>query len=332
MNSQRILIADDDQKVLTLLTASLRKSDFVIFQALDGEIALEIAKKEKPDLILADVTMPKMDGYELCKSIREDAVTEHIPFVFLTAKGELNDRITGLNLGADDYISKPFHISEVIARIKSILQRTTLTYKEVKDEGKESDLKGDLEHMQLPEILQTLTMTQRTGGLRIVNQEKTAGIYFEAGNIVHAFLGEHPSGEALNRILSWEEGRFEFISDDQPESKTITKSLTSLLMGGFEKRDEFLRYKDMIPPLEAVLNIVDQTKLQETKPAVKKIVELIDGDRTIQEVIDLSTGDYVFTTKVLYTLINKELIKANEMIEHRILDADFGQLAQELYG
>ncbi len=332
MAPQRILIADDDQKVVTLLTASLRKSGFVTFQALDGEDAWDKTKKEKPDLILADVTMPKLDGYQFCKMVREDPVTEHIPFIFLTAKGELNDRVTGLNMGADDYISKPFHISEVIARIKAILQRTTLTYREIDEEESESALKGDLEHMMLAEVLQTFTMTSKTGGLKIVNRGKTGEIYFENGEIVHASLEDLSSGEALNRILSWEEGTFEFAASDKPEKKTIHKGTTSLLMEGFEQRDEFLKYKDLMPAFEAVVKIPDPAKLKGAKPNVQKIVDLIDGDRTIQDVIDVSRQNYVFTTKVLYTLLKKELLKASEMIEHRVMDEDFGELASELYG
>ena len=111
MRSQRILIADDDPKLLTLVKLTLQKEGFATIEALDGEVALAQIKSEKPDLIIADITMPKIDGFELCTLVREDPELANTPFIFLTAKGELSDRVKGLNLGADDYISKPFRLT-----------------------------------------------------------------------------------------------------------------------------------------------------------------------------------------------------------------------------
>ncbi len=168
---QRILIADDDEKVLTLLSSSLKKAGYDTSQALNGMSAIELIKNEKPDLILADVAMPEMDGFELCKLIRDNPETANIPFIFLTAKGELQDRVTGLTLGADDYISKPFHISEVTARIKAILQRMSYIHPSASAKESETDLKGNLQQLNLGEVLQTLQMTQKTGGLKITTSK-----------------------------------------------------------------------------------------------------------------------------------------------------------------
>jgi len=332
MKPQRILIADDDEKILALLSSSLRKSGFVTFQAINGEVAFELTKKEKPDLILADITMPQMDGFELCKLIREDPVTEHIPFVFLTAKGELHDRVAGLNLGADDYISKPFHISEVIARIKSILQRAAVMSGQPADET-ELDLKGNLEQMQFAEVIQTLGMNQKSGGLKIVNGSKVAKIYFENGDIIQASMNEYENEEAVYRIISWEEGSFEFDSKDRAEGAGISKGMNSLLMEGFDQREEYRKYKETMPSFDAVLKIVDSEQSDQSKPALQKVLALIDGQRTIQDVIDISPINYLLTVKILYTLLKKEIIQASEMlVEQEDQDKDYGQLAHELYG
>lgn len=332
MKPQRILIADDDEKVVALLKSSLRRAGYETTLAANGVEALEFAKKEQPDLILADITMPEMDGFELCRLIREDPVTTHIPFVFLTAKGELHDKVAGLNLGADDYISKPFHISEVTARIKTILQRMTVMAQRA-DESEESDLTGNLEQMQLAEVIQTLTMSQKTGGLKITNDAQRVGkIYFDNGNIIQASLGNHKSEEAVYRILIWEEGYFEFDSRDRSVQFPIQVSMNSLLMEGFNQREEYLKYKKAMPSFTNVLNVRGRISAHSIKPTSQKVLALIDGQRTIQQVIDASFLNYLLTVKIIYTLLKKDTLEIKEQDPFTQTDQeDFGQLAQELY-
>jgi CheY-like chemotaxis protein len=331
MKSPRILIADDDTKLVALLTSSLRKSGYETSAALDGEAALKLVKDEKPDLILADIVMPKIDGFELCKRIREDPNISHIPFIFLTAKGELSDRVTGLNLGADDYISKPFHISEVMARIKTILQRSAPVYNRQADEG-ESDLKGNLEQMSLAELVQTLGMNKKSGGLKIINQSRVGKIFFDSGNIVQASLGKYKSEEAVYRILSWDEGYFEFDSNDTAEKAAIGTKTNSLLMEGFHQREEYLKYKQAMPPYDSIVRITNSAYADEAKPIAQKVITLIDGQRTIQDIINISPINYLIATKILYTLLKKGMIEAIEPQQaQQAQEEDYGQLAQELY-
>ncbi|MBD3306146.1 response regulator [candidate division KSB3 bacterium] len=332
MKSQRILIADDDEKVLMLLASSLQKAGYVTMKAKNGMIALEQAKHERPDLILADITMPEMDGFELCTRIREDPTTADIPFIFLTAKGELGDRVAGLNLGADDYISKPFHISEVTARIKTILQRTAFSGPTDTAEEGEMDLRGNLEQMHLAEIIQTLSMNQKSGGLKITRGSQVGKIGFEQGSIVHASLDSYTGEEAIYRILAWDDGYFVFDSTDPPDTKTITASINGLLMDGLNQREEYLKYKKVLPSFDAVLTIPDPEKTKGVKPTVKKILSLIDGQRTIQQIIEVSPMNYVLATKIIYTLLKKDFIQADANAETQDKrPEDYSQLAQELY-
>ncbi len=328
---QRILIADDDEKVLTLLSSSLKKAGYDTSQALNGMSAIELIKNEKPDLILADVAMPEMDGFELCKLIRDNPETANIPFIFLTAKGELQDRVTGLTLGADDYISKPFHISEVTARIKAILQRMSYIHPSASAKESETDLKGNLQQLNLGEVLQTLQMTQKTGGLKITTSNKIGKIYFDHGTIVQAILDKYKREEALYRILAWEEGLFEFDSNDRAETHAITTPINRLLMEGFEQRTEYLRYKEAMPSFERVLKISDLEKTDEAKPASQKVLVLINGQRTIQDVINVSPMNYLATTKILYTFLKKGMVEIVESLPDQEGQRDYGQLAQELY-
>ena len=129
MNKPRILVADDIKQNVKLLRVILAASEYDVVEAYDGEEALEKAKGEHPDLILLDVMMPKVTGYEVCQKLRADDLTKNIPIVMITALHEMNDRIKGIEAGADDFISKPFNKTELLARIKALLRIRQVTEK-----------------------------------------------------------------------------------------------------------------------------------------------------------------------------------------------------------
>lgn len=121
MANEKILVVDDDKNICELLRLYLEKEGFAVTMAYDGNAALQEFEKLHPDLVLLDVMMPGMDGWEVCRRIRQDSKT---PIIMLTAKGETYDKVLGLELGADDYIVKPFETKEVTARIKAVLRRS----------------------------------------------------------------------------------------------------------------------------------------------------------------------------------------------------------------
>ena len=120
---KKILIVDDEKNIVDILKFNLKKEGFDTLEAYDGEKAVELAMNELPDLILLDVMLPKMDGFTVCKKIRQSLTT---PILMLTAKEEEVDKVLGLELGADDYITKPFSQRELMARIKANIRRTSM--------------------------------------------------------------------------------------------------------------------------------------------------------------------------------------------------------------
>ncbi|MGG7057500.1 winged helix-turn-helix domain-containing protein [Clostridium tertium] len=124
MAAEKILVVDDEDHIVELIGYNLINSGYNVITANNGVDAVRLAKEENPNLILLDLMIPGLDGFDVCKSIRGDANTKEISIIMLTAKGEELDKILGLELGADDYITKPFSIRELLARIKAILRRT----------------------------------------------------------------------------------------------------------------------------------------------------------------------------------------------------------------
>ena len=122
--SNRILIVEDEPDVVDMLTLGLRKAGgFVVSTAADGATGIRKAREELPALIILDLMLPKMPGLEVCKALKSDGATRHIPIIMLTAKAEEIDRIVGLEVGADDYVTKPFSPREIVLRIKAIMRR-----------------------------------------------------------------------------------------------------------------------------------------------------------------------------------------------------------------
>ncbi|MBO4494442.1 MAG: response regulator transcription factor [Clostridiales bacterium] len=137
----KILVVDDEESLVELLRTNLERDGYEVISASDGMAAIELAERQKPDLILLDWMMPKMDGFEVCKRLRPKTTA---PIIMVTAKGEEIDKVLGLEMGADDYITKPFSPREVLARVRAQLRRNTYVDKDTS--VKENILRiGDLE-------------------------------------------------------------------------------------------------------------------------------------------------------------------------------------------
>lgn len=126
MAEEKILVIDDEENILELIRFNLANNGYKVLLASNGLDAIKLVKSECPQLVLLDLMLPGMDGYEVCKTIRRDNAISNIPIIIITAKSEEIDKVLGLELGADDYITKPFSIRELLARVKAVLRRTTL--------------------------------------------------------------------------------------------------------------------------------------------------------------------------------------------------------------
>ena len=153
-NSKRLLIVDDDNQIRELLVFDIAQSGYIVDSASDGQEGLKKALENNYDLILLDVMMPKMNGYEVCKNIR--IAKPDVPVLMLTAKGTIEDKTQGFDCGADDYLIKPFEIQEVLLRIRALLRRTESTQKQ---NSKEVLRAGDIEI--LPDSLEAVILDKK---------------------------------------------------------------------------------------------------------------------------------------------------------------------------
>lgn len=191
-NRQKILIVDDDENIADLISLYLTKECFDTKKVTDGEEALKVFKTYEPNLILLDLMLPGVDGYEVCREIRKDS---SVPIIMLSAKGETFDKVLGLELGADDYIIKPFDSKELVARVKAVLRR-------YKNQPKSESSKKSSDVVEYPDLLVSLTdYTVRYMGKNIDMPPKEIELlHFLASSPNQVFTRE----QLLDRIWGYE--------------------------------------------------------------------------------------------------------------------------------
>lgn len=159
--NQKVLVVDDEKTIVDILEYNLKKEGYNVITADNGELGLEKALNEKPDLVLLDIMMPKMDGLEVCRKLRDKS---NVPIIMLTARAEEVDKVLGLELGADDFVSKPFSVRELMARVKANMRRITINDNEVKSEEnilKEGKLAINLDRYEVTKNGEVVELTVR---------------------------------------------------------------------------------------------------------------------------------------------------------------------------
>ena len=196
-----ILVVEDEKPISEILKVNLVKNGYKVLCAFDGEEAINLALSSEPDLILLDVMLPKMDGFTVCKKVRETMST---PIIMLTARVEEVDKVLGLELGADDYITKPFSLRELLARVKANLRRTALAVPDTNEPLYFSDLQINVERYEVKKRGQVIDLTYR-------EFELLKYLAVQSGKI---FSREH----LLNKV--WD---YEYVGDDRTVDVTIRR-------------------------------------------------------------------------------------------------------------
>ncbi len=197
---KKLLVVDDDQAVRDYLMEILSGSGYQIYLARDGEEGLEVMRRDRPDLVLLDVHMPKLDGLQALTLIRDDPALAEIPIIFLTSVDQSHIKIRALEHGADDYLVKPFNPVELLARIKAVLRRTRTA------DNEKHPIEGELRYVSLDYVVQTFMMGHDFASLEVL--EGQGRITVVRSVIVTARYGCHHGLEALIRLILLPEGRF----------------------------------------------------------------------------------------------------------------------------
>ena len=217
--SNKILIVEDDPNILEVLKYNLGKEGYATFTAIDGVQALESARTSKPDLIVLDIMLPKMSGFEVCRILRKEMV---IPIIMLTARDDEIDKVTGLDLGADDYMTKPFSIRELMARIRAMLRRVEILTVIPETPLRFGDLEVDTLHHVITRAGNTLNLSPKEFDL-LVFLTSNRGLVFSRDQLLEKVWGYDYSGDTrtVDVHIRWLREKIEANSEEPKRLITV---------------------------------------------------------------------------------------------------------------
>ncbi|MFW5748236.1 MAG: response regulator transcription factor [Chloroflexota bacterium] len=198
-STQRILVVDDDKEIVRLVRAYLEQAGFQVLVAYDGQTAIHVLRRERPNLVVLDLMLPDRDGWDITRLVRADSNLQHIPIIMLTARVEDTDKIVGLELGADDYVTKPFNPREVVARVRSVLRRTSTSTQTDRNQVFQcGDLRMDLYRREVTAYGQVVDLTPTEFEL-LSTLIQNPGYAFTRAELIERSLGYEY--ESLERSL-----------------------------------------------------------------------------------------------------------------------------------
>ncbi|MGC4070044.1 MAG: response regulator [Polyangiaceae bacterium] len=317
MAKQQLLLVDADPRSVRVLEVSLKKAGYIVTTATDGVDALSKIQISAPDLVLADTRLPRMDGYELVRHLKENPEHAAIPVVFLTSQRLTEDKIRGLELGVEDYLTKPIFVRELIARVNLLLaRRKQQTLATSVPNASRTRLTGSLEDMGLVDLLQTFEVSRKSGIARVREARgKTLTIYFRDGKVVDAELAKLRGEEAVYRGLIWNSGTFEVEFRPIQNEDIIPTSTQGLLMEGMRRVDEWGRMLEQLPPLTTAFAVDHEQLLErlgEIPDELNGILRLFDGTRVLSDVVDDSPFEDLSTLSNISKLYFEGILVVSE--------------------
>ncbi len=236
MKTVKVLVVDDNPLVLDLITKGMDPHCEVI-PATDGADALLKAIDSAPDLIISDYKTPGMDGRQLFEKLKTRESTRQIPFIFVAARADIEEKLKPLGSGVEDFIQKPFFLDEFVQKAKKVVDRLHLE-KLSKQASRPGVIQGRIEEMSIIDLLQSLEMGQKSCRLTLRRNSQQIELYFAAGACKHAVHGAKQGDDAVYEVVKWNDGEFEIDFNTTTEKVTTTRSTQGLLMEGLRLIDE----------------------------------------------------------------------------------------------
>lgn len=235
--SARVLVVDDDVWHRERAAGVMRDAGFDVFTAENGVKALSMAMQLEPDLILTDVQMPVMDGWQLVRMLRARPSLAQIPVIFVTSLSSDEQRLQGYRLGVDDYIAKPFEEDELALRSQRVLTRA---HAYPRNTTATKALRGSLSHVSLSTLLAFLEVERRTGIVLLVRTDEIATLYLRQGRVVRVDLPDNTDqllgADRVHYLLDWTDGRFELADADVQDDDTLGADTSSILLAHAQRQ------------------------------------------------------------------------------------------------
>jgi DNA-binding response OmpR family regulator len=292
-----ILVVDDDPNICLILSTAIKTIGCQVLTANHGGEGIDKALRLRPNLIISDLLMPRMDGSQFFTKLQEYPETKSIPFVCLTSRGQEEEKLAALQKGVEDYWVKPFSIGEITLRIKKLLNRQiqALQSEYVSSVAGQVELAGNLAEMTPADLLRFMEVKQKTGALHLKNGEADGFIVFQDGMVTDAQYANLVGEPALFTMLNWSSGSFMFQSQPVSSPRTIIASTDEILARMMQRYDEEYYLIEQLPPVDTTLVLspkFDEALRTVNFPrSVERLMILFDGRNNIGECLEQLRGD-----------------------------------------
>jgi len=347
MGRDRILVVDDDPDNRAMIGHFLTNWGFAVDDAKNGKVALEKVKANPPSLVLLDLEMPEMDGFETCERLKTDPDTEWIPVIIFTGLEKMPHRIRGFRHGADDYVVKTVEPDELRTRIDLVLKRTkryaSLAAGPAPEEISESEsptpagptgpigpaeneesaepdvaVSLSLSRVPFPEAIRLVLAHGKTGVAVVTNGDRSGSVHIHEGAVIHASLGEEKGSEAFYELALWKSGKLDFQDTEAGEEKTILTSTRSLLVEASRRSDAWSTISSKVKSFDLIPKWIPLSSESIRLTSSDWVVLcLVDGRRTIREIVDELKTDIFEAGRVVYSLLTVGVLRLDETPDQR---------------
>lgn len=302
---EKILIVDEDTNYISILRKSLSEAGFEVIYFDDTRKALEIITNLKPNLIIADVELAERGNYSFFQAIKSNPGLTDTPFIFLSGQKRVDDRIKTIEMGVDDFITKPFFTEEVVARIENLFGEI----RELENDNSinENGFSGNLSEMNLLDLMQTLDAGKKSCIIHLKQDNYEGEVYIQSGDIYDAIFQEFSPEEAFYKLILWTDGRFFVEMTEFNRPKAISRSKNELIEQGHERLKNWERIKRNLPPLSSEIAVNTVTlDTNNVSNDEQKILSSMNGKNTIFNIVLNSSMDDIKTLEILSNLYQRD--------------------------
>lgn len=338
MSKDLVLIVDDELDNRVMMRYFLESWGYEVELAANGQEALEKVEAQPPTLVLLDLEMPVMNGFETCDRLKSNEATENIPVIMFTGLEQTADKVKGIKKGADDYVVKTVDPEELQARIEMILRRSK-RYEaqpaasnggnggQPQAQAQESHaVSGSLSELYFPETMQLIMAYGKSGLLHLQDGDRQGRVWLKEGLVVHAELEDVDGEDAFYDLALWKSGTFSFQVGETTPKETINKSGTNLLIEATRRLDEWNMISSKIPSFDVFPTRVQLSGAKSIRLTREdwKFLLYMDGQTTIRQIAETSGQDLFETGRVVFNLITVGVVSVEK--EAAVQEEQYNQI------
>ncbi len=343
MGKDRILVVDDDPDNRAMIGHFLSSWGYDVDDAKNGKVALEKVAAHPPELVLLDLEMPVMDGFETCERLKTNPDTEWIPVIIFTGLEKMPHRVRGFRHGADDYVLKTVEPDELRSRIELVLKRTkkysSLAGLNTDDDAvpvidaesqpqdapvietpqRDSAVSVSLARIPFPEAMRLVLAHGENGIVHVSDSTRMGAVHIMAGEVVHAVARNDQGEEAFYELALWRSGRFDFEKTDPGTSQSIQTPTRNLLVEASRRQDAWAMISTKVPSFDLIpkwVPLQGAASIRLTK-SDWVLIRLVDGRRTIRDIVNLLQTDIFEAGRVVFSLITVGVLQLDKAADQK---------------